>query len=147
MRMFWRDDEDDDDQIAETLSRGVEAMSDRLTLLIFISILGGINLLIWASVLIVPADVRDGFERVSHVNQKISAIVLALVFGLGMWLSYALFRLKFPDIEEQKLDADVMGSFAYQSDSTKRYRVWLFSAVGGIVNVGLMFLAVMVRTA
>lgn len=146
MRGFWQADEESDDRVAEMLSDGVEAMSDRRTLFLFISILGGINLLIWASVLIVPADVRDAFERVSNVNQKISAIVLALIFGLGMWLSYALFRLKFPDIEEQRLDADVMGSFAYQSDSTKRFRVWLFSAVGGIVNVGLMILAVLARS-
>ena len=146
MRGFWQEDSDDDDKFAETVNTSVDAMSDRRTLLRFIYILGTINLLIWASVLFVPAAVRDGFNRVWNVNQKISMIVLALVFGVGMWLSYSLFRLKFPDIEEQRLDADIMGSFAYQSDSTKKYRVWMFSAVGGIVNVGLMIVAVLART-
>jgi hypothetical protein len=145
MRGFWQEDKSDD-QFAEKLSRGVEAMSDRRTLIRFIWILGTINLLIWLSVLIVPVDVRDGFDTVSQLNRKVGGIVLALVLGLGMWLSYSLLRLKFPDIEEQRLDADVMGSFAYQSDSTKKYRVWLFSAIGGIVNLGLMILAVLVRT-
>ena len=121
-------------------------MSDRRTLLRFIWILGTINLLIWASVLIVPADVRQAFDTVSAMNRKFGGLVLAIIFGLGMWLSYSLFRLKFPDIEEQQLDADIMGSFAYQSDSTKKYRVWLFSAVGGIVNVALMVLAILART-
>ena len=146
MRGFWQEDKDDDDHIAEMLSHGVEAMADRRTLLLFIWILSSINLLIWASVLIVPADIRDGFDRVWGMSQQIGGVFIALVFGVGMWLSYALFRLKFPDIEEQRLDADVMGSFAYQSDSTKKYRVWLLSAIGGIVNVVLMILAVLART-
>ena len=145
MRMFGRTDEDDD-RVADTISRGVESMSDHNTLVRFIWITGAINTLIWASVLIVPADVRDGFERVWTLNQKIDIIVLGLVFGLGMLLTYALFRLKFPDLEEQRLDADVMGSFAYQSDATKRFRVWLFSAIGGVVNVLLLILAVIIRT-
>ena len=63
---------------------------------------------------------------------------MAIVFGIGMWLTYAVFRLKFPVIEEQRLDAEVMGSFAYQSNSTKRWMVWVLSAVGGLVNVGLL---------
>jgi len=147
MRGFWQADSDDDDQVAETLSRSVDAMSDRRTLLRFIYILGTINLLIWASVLFVPAAVRDGFNRVWNVNQKISMIVLALVFGVGMWLTYALLRLKFPDIEDQRLDHSVMASFAYQSLSIKRFKVWSISAVGGILNVALLMIADIARTA
>jgi hypothetical protein len=141
MRGFWQEDSDDDDQFAETVSRSVDAMSSRRTLLRFIYILGTINLLIWASVLIVPAAVRDGFDTVWNMNQKISMIVLALVFGVGMWLTYALLRLKFPDIEDQRLDDGVMASFAYQSLSIKRFKVWSISAVGGILNVVLLILA------
>ena len=87
--------------------------------------------------------VREGFSQVWEGSDRIAKIVLAIVFGIGMWLTYSLFRLRFPDIEEQRLDSEVMGSFAYQTNSTKRWMVWVLSAVGGIVNVGLLALVAM----
>lgn len=143
---MWRptlEKEDSDDQFAARISAQVAAMSDRKLLLRYVLVLGTVNLLIWLSVLIFSGGVRDGFTRVWDVNNKIAMVVLAIVFGAGMWLTYALFRLKFPDIEEQRLDAEVMGSFAYQSNSTRRWMVWLLSAVGGLVNLLMLMMAAM----
>lgn len=138
--------EESDDRFAERLNENVEAMADRRYLLQYLFVLGTLNILLWLSVLIFPGDVRAGFGTVWDTNDKLAKVTLALVFGLGMWLSYSLFRLKFPDIEEQRLDSEVMGSFAYQEHSTKRWAVWLFSVVGGILNVLFLILAVVARS-
>jgi hypothetical protein len=138
---MWRptiEKEDSDDRFAEKINAHVEAMSDRRLLLRYVLVLTAVNILIWLSVLIFPGGVRDGFTQVWDANSKLAAVVLAIGFGIGMWLTYGVFRLKFPDIEEQRLDADVMGSFAYQSNSTKRWMVWLGSAIGGLVNLLLL---------
>lgn len=139
--------EDSDDRLAETINEAVEAMSNRGILRRAVFLLGVVNLLIWLSVLVFSGSVRDGFSQVWAGSDRIAKVVLAIVFGIGMWLTYSLFRLKFPDIEEQRLDSDVMGSFAYQSNSTKRWMVWVFSAVGGIVNVALLVLVAMVLSS
>jgi hypothetical protein len=144
---MWRPEftkEDSDDRLAEKMNANVEAMSDRRVLVRYVLVLGAVNLLIWVSVLIFSGSVRDGFSQVWEASDRIAKLVLAIVFGIGMWLTYALFRLKFPDIEEQRLDAEVMGSFAYQSNSTKRWMVWILSAVGGLINVGLLVAVAMV---
>lgn len=97
--------------------------------------------MIWAASLFLPVDVRDAFDRVHEVSDKLSKIVLAVPFALGMAITYSAFRLKFPDIEEQNLNADVMGSYAYQTHSQKRWLVWLFSTVGGVINLLLIIVA------
>ena len=143
---MWRpgfEKEDSDDRIADRLNAQVDAMSDRRVLLRNVVVLGAVNLLIWLSVLLFSGGVREGFSQVWEGSDRIAKIVLAIVFGIGMWLTYSLFRLRFPDIEEQRLDSEVMGSFAYQTNSTKRWMVWVLSAVGGIVNVGLLALVAM----
>lgn len=144
--MWSSNKEDSDDKFAEIVNRNVDALANRTTLRRHVLVLGTVNLLIWLSVFIFPVDVRHGFTQVWNGSDKIGKVVLVLVFSVGMWLSYSLFRLKFPDIEEQPLETDVMASFAYQSNSSKRFAVWVFSAVGGILNLALLILAVLARS-
>ncbi len=134
MNWPW-DNEKDDERFAETLNDGVSALSDRATLIRFLALSGGVVVLIWIAVLFAPTDVRSAFATIHGLNNKMSVAILAIVFGLGMWLTYCFFRLKFPTIEETDLESDVLGSYAYQASSNRRWLVWLFSAVGGIVNL------------
>ncbi len=133
MNLF--NDEEKDERTAEYVNRGLEAMSDRTTLKRFLYIVLALNFLLWAAVILRPYDVRYAFERVSDVNNKISMIVLGIVFGLGMWITYSSLRLKFPDIEDQNLDSEVMATFAYQAHSSKRWFVWLIAVIGGVFNL------------
>ncbi|MEJ7848908.1 MAG: hypothetical protein WKF92_12565 [Pyrinomonadaceae bacterium] len=80
-------------------------------------------------------------SAVFMMNDKMSKVVLAIPFTLGMAITYLIFRFKFPDIEEQNLGSEVMGSYACQADSQKRWLVWLFSTVGGVLNLLLVILA------
>lgn len=134
----------------EELGRQINSLlgdlSVRKKLLRIIFIFGTINIAIWLCCLIFPGDVRSAFERVHELNQKFSILVLAFPFSLGMLITYSIFRIKFPDIEEIELDSEVLGSYSYQSNSQKRWLVWVFSTIGGVLNLFLLFTAVLTLT-
>ncbi|MGH9819441.1 MAG: hypothetical protein ACRD43_04660, partial [Pyrinomonadaceae bacterium] len=75
---------------------------------------------------------------VEDIDDKIAFVVIAIVLGLGMWLTYSLCRLKFPDLENPNFDDEVFASFNYSLHSTKRWRVWLIAVIGGVLNALLL---------
>lgn len=127
-----------DEEFAERLSHHVDALSDRPTLLIYLLTVGAVNALIWVSVLLAPTHVMRAWAVVNDLDDKIGASVIAIIFGLGMWLTYSLFRLKFPDLADPKFDDEFLASFHRSVHSTKRWRIWLVSVIGGILNVLLL---------
>lgn len=139
--MFWKNEEEDDDKVAENLSKGIENLADRRTLFFFLIFCGVSNAIIWLCVILFGEWIMEVFLRVADVNEKLSAIILGIPFGLGTFFVYSLFRLKFPDIEDQNAEFDVMGSYNYQNHSTKRRHIWLVSIVGGVFNVLLLVFA------
>jgi hypothetical protein len=94
-----------------------------------------VNVLLWVAVLLRPYDVLAAFSKISAVNDRSVMIVIGIVFGIGMWLTYALFRLKFPDLEELSQSTEVMSSFADSEKTTRKVRVWVASVVGGVLNL------------
>ena len=69
-------------------------------------------------------------------------IILGVPLGLGLFAAYCLLRIRFPDVEDNKnLASEMMASFTYQADSTRRWYIWLFSIVAGLANVALLILA------
>lgn len=137
---FFRNQEESDQRLAENLNKAIDNLSDKQTLKRFLWIISAVNLFIWLSVLIFPQAVRDGFTTVSGVSDKIAKITLAVPFGIGFYITYAIFRLKFPDIEEQNVETGPMAAYEYNTKSLKRWRVWFFSAGGGILNVLLLII-------
>ena len=132
--------EREDAEAAENLIAVTEAMSDRRVLKRFLSICVAANLILW----VVSTGLADWvYFLVSPViTDKIGVLLLGVPLALGMYITYSLFRLKLPHIEDNKqLDSDMMASFVYQADSTKRWFVWLFSALGGVLNTLLLILS------
>jgi hypothetical protein len=138
---YEADREQRDDEFARLINRNVDALSDRRTLKLHLAIVGIITFLIWLSVLLFPRDVAEAWGKVSELDDKITAVIIAINFGLGFWLTYSLFRLKFPDLEQKRLDGEVFRSFRESEHSLKRYRVWLASTIGGVINVLLLVAA------
>ena len=137
--MLWdEDDNDNSERLASTVNKLLGNVGPRKKLLRLLYCVGTLNLIIWAVCLIFPTEIKDALGRVHDLNNKLSMIVLGLPFSLGMTATYSLFRLKYPDIEEQDLDSDMMGSYNYQSHSQRRWLVWLFSTIGGVVNLILL---------
>src|SRR5687768_11356666 len=96
------------------LTRHVDAMSDGGTLWKYIYVLGAVNLLLWLSVLIRPSDVLYAFTKVGNIDDRLVGTILVGVFAVGMWLTYALFRLKFPSLEERNYSVGLMSTYNYQ---------------------------------
>jgi hypothetical protein len=132
--------DDDDSRIADRLNTAVEGLSNPGYLYRALIVLGLSNVILWLCVVVFPADVRYAFEKVINLNGKLGIAFLGIPLGLGLFLTYSLFRLKFADIEEQNVESGPMGSFNYQSQAQKRYLVWLFSALGGVLNTLLLVL-------
>ena len=128
-----------DEELAALVNKHVDALSNRRTLKTHISILAGVNALIWLSVIVFPKDAATGWATANDVNDRLGFTVIAIIFGVGMWLSYSLFRLKYPDLEDAKFEDEIFASQKYSDHSLKRWRIWLFS-VGGVLNVLLLVL-------
>jgi hypothetical protein len=124
-----------DDEFANLVIQNVDAMSHRATLKRYIYFLGGVNVILWAAVLLRPFDVLTAFNKIAGVDQKIIVVIIGFVFGAGTWLTYAIFRLKFPDLEQRKEGREVMTAFADQENSTRKTRVWLAAVVCGVLNL------------
>ncbi len=124
-----------DENLARSVSSNVEAMSHRPTLKKYVYLLSGVNLLFWASVLLRPYDVLTAFNKVAEINNKIVFLVLTSIFGIGMWLTYSIFRLKFPDLENRTESNEVMSAFADQENSTRKIRIWVASVAFGFLNL------------
>ena len=124
-----------DEEFAALVSRNIDAMSDRRTLRLYVTFLAAANALVWLSVILFPKDVGRAWATVNDLDEKIGLAVIAIVFGLGLWLTYSLFRLKFPDLEDPEFEKDVLASFNYSEHSTTRWRIWLVSVIGGVLNV------------
>lgn len=117
------------------LTSHVNAMSNRGTLNVYASVLGGISILFWVAVLLRPHDILAAFEKVGSVNDRLVGAVLALVFAIGMRLTYSLFRLKFPDLEDRSQAGDVMSSYADWERMSRNLSVWVASVSGGVINL------------
>jgi len=141
--MFWDTDksEKDNEVVAAAYSHIVDDLGDRRLLLRYLWICLAGLVAAWLSVMAIPNLVYQCFSLIFDLSDKLGIAALGLPFGLGLFTAYCLFRLKFPDIEDNKnLDSEIMASFNYQSDSTKRWFIWLFSILFGVINVILLIL-------
>ena len=136
-----------DEEFASVVIRNVDALSNRRALWFYLAVLLASNTLVWFSVIIFPRDIKQAWEIVTNLDDKIAFLIISIVFGLGMWLTYALFRLKFPDLEDPDFNNEMLASFSYSLHSTKRWRVCLVSVIGGVLNVLLLIFAEIFLTA
>lgn len=138
--MFW-ENEKEDPQIAQNFSKVVDSMADRNLLRRFRLIGFLTNCLVWSAVFLMPETIYKGFNLVNAFSNKLSLGLLGIPLIFTTFTIYGLFRLKFPDIEEQKLDSEMMSTFAYQANSAKRFWIWVGSFAVGIVNTLLLIFA------
>jgi hypothetical protein len=140
--MFWEDEKEEkrNEKFDAGLSRLVDGLSDRTNLFRFLWICIALNVVLWLCVFFFHEFVNERYRQLFGVSDKIAIGVLFIPLALGFFITYSLCRLKFPDIEENNLQSEMMASFNYQSQSLKRWYIWLFSSLGGVFNVVLLFL-------
>lgn len=138
---MFGENEKEDTEIARNFSKAVDSMADRMILRRFLLIGVLTNFLIWSAVFLKPEMIYKGFSLVNTFSNKLSLGLLGIPLIFTTFTIYALFRLKFPDIEEQRLDSEIMSSHTYQINSAKRYIIWVCSFAVGIVNTILLIMA------
>lgn len=138
---MFREDRKTDEAIAKNFTSVVDSMADRnfLWRLFLIGILT--NFLIWSAIFLMPEKIYQGFSLVSSLSDKLGIGLLGIPLFLTAFTVYALFRFKFPDIEEQKLDSEMMSTYSYQKHSAKRFWIWIGSISIGVVNTLLLIFA------
>ena len=141
--MFWENekDEKDNEKMSESLIAFTDDLSNKSFLKRFLLFSVSTNIIIWLCILLMPETINRTFGAIFDLSNKLGAAILGIPFGLALFSAYSICRLMFPNLEDNKqLNADLMSSFDYQSDSTKRWFVWLFSILVGIINVLLIVL-------
>jgi len=141
--MFWESEEDEklNEKFDAGLSGLVDGLSDRTRLFRFLWISIALNIVLWLSVIFFHEFVNERYRQLLGASNKIGIGVLIIPLALGFFITYSLCRIKFPDIEENKLQSEMMSSYNYQSRSMKRWYIWLFSICGGVLNAVLLILA------
>lgn len=142
IEMFWESNKDSaaNEKIDENVSALLENLSNRSSLFRFLWICAASNAAVWLIALVFHEFANESFRRIFGASDKAGIGVLLVPFFLGVFLTYSLCRLKFPDIEENNLQSEMMASYSYQARSMKRWYIWLFSICGGILNVVLLVL-------
>ena len=134
--MFWnrKKQEKQDEETAQTLIDFAEELNSPFVAYRLLWRFLLINIIIWLLVLLFPNFFVRLFEILG--NGKLSMVLLGVPFGFGLYLAYIIFRIKIPDVEENKtLNSDLMGSLDYQTASNKRYFVWTLSILAGVLNI------------
>ncbi|MBX3291265.1 MAG: hypothetical protein KF881_00050 [Acidobacteria bacterium] len=128
------------------VSRGMNALDDRSVLKRFFFLLLGFEFLFWVFVLAFPNDVIEGFTILEQWSDRGVLLVVGIVFGTGLYISYVLFRFRFPDLESPKLDdGPVIGAYSKQEGNERKFRVWVISVVAGVFNVLALFGVLILR--
>jgi hypothetical protein len=140
--MFWEDEKEEkrNEKFDKAVSGFVDDLSNRTLLFRYLLLGVSLNAALWLVVLVFYETVNQGFIRLFNLNNKIAVLVLGFPLMFGFLITYTLCRLKFPDIEDNNLQSEIMASYAYQAHSLKRWYIWLFSSLGGVLNVVLLFL-------
>lgn len=123
-----------DDLMHSAVSKFVEKADGRRNLwtIFCLSLLG--NALTWLLVLLSPKTVLFLFELLAPISPKIN-ILFFIPLASGFISAYSVFRLIFPDVEDDRnLALGMMASFDYQRRSGRRYAVWVLSMIVGVLN-------------
>ena len=125
----------------KNLTRFVEDMGDSSWLwkVLYFTVI--FHILSWIFVIFFSKIEVFRANRLGGLTSKPVFISLSIPFFLSFALAYSIFRLKFPDMEENKtLDSDLMSSLEYQNNSNKRWILWMFSILAGLFNVALLII-------
>lgn len=140
--MFWQSEKDEkrDEHIDKSITEIVEALSDKSVLYRFLRNCTVLNTIVWFVAVFFYEAANYYYLQIAGMSNEAGIGILLVPFFLGTFITYSLWRLKFPDIEDNNLQSGMMASYSYQSHSMKRWYIWFFSLVGGVANVILLCL-------
>ncbi|MDH3494852.1 MAG: hypothetical protein OEM82_14955 [Acidobacteriota bacterium] len=146
--MFWNSKREErrDDRAAQAMvdfSDDVKSAAVRW----YVFVQYGLALtVIWIVVLLIPKLISAYLSFA--MGSKLLLMPVAIVFGLSMYLAYAVAAQLTPNLEENKtLDNNVFESDVYQESANRRIKVWMAAILFGVANTGAMILAALLLDA
>ncbi len=137
--MFWKDEEGNNRFLMWCWEQ-ILTFAENYTIYHFLLFSIFANIVIWLVVLFFPSLIFTIGEYAS-ISDKIYKWLVAIPFFLGTFFAYCLFRIKFPDVEDQQnLGSDLMSTYSFQSNATKHWKILLFSIAIGVINTGAIML-------
>jgi hypothetical protein len=131
--MFWKEEEENS-RIFNRFLKQLEKLAENYSLSYFLIFAIGGNIAIWLLVLFFPLLIFTIAEYAS-LSDKIYKWLLVIPFFFGTFFAYCLFRLKFPNVEDQQnLGSDLMSTYSFQTNATKHWKIWLVSIAIGVIN-------------
>lgn len=124
-----------DAETAATLTDLQDSLADARFRRRFFALFASLNLAVWIVGAVFANRLYYLFTEVVGLTDTPGIIAMSLPLGFGFYSAYSLLRQWFPDIEDNKqLDSDMMSTYAYQSDSTKRWYIWVASTGFAAIN-------------
>ena len=141
MTMNWRSSKSEkaDAYIAETYAMVAQKLDDQRLRRRFFLLFAGLNTMIWLLAVLAPNSINYIVWSIVSQSNKVGLAILGIPFAAALFSTYALLRMKFTALEDNKqLESHMMASYQYQADSTRRWFVWVGSAAAGAANVLLL---------
>jgi hypothetical protein len=137
--MFWKEEEGNSRLFNRFLEQ-LEKLAENYSLSYFLIFAIGGNIAIWLLVLFFPSYVYNIVDYSAVISDKLRFGLMGIPLLFGTFIAYFLFRLKFPDIEEQNLESEIMSTYSFQTNASKRWKIWIASITIGIINTALLIL-------
>lgn len=139
--MFWNTEKNEkiNAEFDENFSDFMEVLANRAWLWRVLSFCLFCLFSVWGFVIFFSNIFLAIVRVLGGFTSKQTLLLLGIPFILGIVSAYSIFRLKFPDIEENKLlESDLMASISYEQNANKRWFIWIFSILFGLINILLV---------
>lgn len=124
-----------DEEMAATLVDVTEALGYESVRRTFFRRFLFLNLAVWAIAGIFSGWLYQLFTEVLSLTDTPGIIAVGTPFVLGFYAAYAFLRIRVPDVEDNKqLESDMMSTYQYNADSTRRWYVWIGAILFGLLN-------------
>lgn len=139
--MFWNTEKNEkiNAEFDENFSEFIELLENRTMLWRILSFCLFCLFSVWVFVFFFSNIFLSIVRVLGGFTSKQTMLLLGIPFIFGIVSAYSAFRLKFPDMEENKLlDSDLMASINYEQNANKRWLIWIFSILFGLINILLV---------
>ncbi|MEQ1764492.1 MAG: hypothetical protein ABL984_15285 [Pyrinomonadaceae bacterium] len=130
-----RKSERQDEETAATLidvteALGIESIRRRFFLRFALA-----NLVVWVLVGAFAGWLYYLFTEVFSLTDTPGLIAVLVPFVIGFYGAYSFLRIRMPNVEDNKhLESEMLSTYHYNADSTKRWFVWVGAVTFGLLN-------------
>jgi len=128
-----------DAETAAVVAKVAESLGDTKFRRRFFLLFASLNAAVWMISTIFASQLYHLFTEVFSLSDTPGIAAISLPLGFGFYAAYAFLRMRSPDVEDNKqLGSNPMASYGYNTDSAKRWRVWVAASAFAFLNTLLL---------